>query len=605
MSDASLTPSLDPELAELTSVVLAKQSDQEAAMNAPTLAPSALPSSSPSPSPSPSASASASASAVAATVRTTAAVFYVDPLHGSPANNGVTLSTAWQRLDAVMAAGKTFVPGDQILLARGHHGAVVVSGVSSSLAAAAPAAGAGEPGMVGAASTVVTIAALRGHTPILQSLVFTGAAANWSVVGPMCITRQAAIVAASHAAGVSVDNTCSHISLSRLSLYSMQDSSAWTAAQWLANRVPMYFNAPYVTVADCHVYNGGNFQADFGAASITATRVILENFPSDAMDLKGAAPTIAGCAIYGSRKVNGNHNDLCQVWARNDGVFAGNYLAAYVDPRQAFLAKPGVCSDCQGFGAYDGMKAGWTVVDNIVRVDHPIGIWFLGAKDCVFANNTVLRCGPTTYFTGPPSATAMRRPCVFVGGSKPLDPATGLPLGPSYGGNVVVNNIAEQYYIPAATGGQANNVTVDGTKLASMFVAPAPPTMDVHIRGGTAAAAALQTGSAAVHGMPVRALVDYDGVALPKSGACTVGALQANTTYHGFVSEPRTVTAAVQTPLGVDVAWTGVAGDRCYAVLANGKRVGLQRTGCTSWFVIGGTTSGVTYTVETLPVVSL
>jgi hypothetical protein len=77
--------------------------------------------------------------------------YYVVPSSGSMSNSGTSLAKPWSTLQAVFGAGKRFAPGDEILVARGHHGAVVITGNyavgprtrSARAATTAPLAGAG------------------------------------------------------------------------------------------------------------------------------------------------------------------------------------------------------------------------------------------------------------------------------------------------------------------------------------------------------------------------------------------------------------------------------------------------------------------------------
>jgi len=61
-----------------------------------------------------------------------AAAYYLDPASGSLSNPG-TVSEPWPSLEAVAAAGKIFVAGDELILRPGFHGSPTIRGQNSGL----------------------------------------------------------------------------------------------------------------------------------------------------------------------------------------------------------------------------------------------------------------------------------------------------------------------------------------------------------------------------------------------------------------------------------------------------------------------------------------
>jgi hypothetical protein len=519
--------------------------------------------------------------------------FYVDPLTGSMANTGLSRDAAWSTLAEVFKAGTVFQGGDTIELARGYHGAPVVRGTI---------AGDGPP---------VRIVARAKHTPLVQSLSFSRAA-GWDVVGPLTTTKVATPPrhpdAGLRRGGAVIDNTCAAITLRQVSIYGGQDSTGWTASRWLAIRTPaIYADAPRVTIDRCHAYNLDGVFTDYKCADAVIQDSIIENFSSDGLGLRGAAWTVRGCAIFGSHKVDDNHNDGAQAMARNNCTFVGNFVAAYVNPLQRFLAKPGVASDMQGFGAFDGPKRDWLVANNFFMQDHPIGCWGHDVPNWDVLMNTVLRCGPTTFFTGAARKGAVpQRPSIALTGPKVVDWRRETPVS---GGCRVVGNIVEQLVVPEANVASAPNCVLGAKHLRAYFVSPAAPSLDLHLKPAGVAALTIRL----PFDLPPAAAVDFDGQPIV-GRVVAAGALQPNAAYTPFVRRECTGVETVPIALGVDVSWDAPPPSEAgggfhnrvpsYEVVCDGKRVGLQRTGATTWFVIGGKATDV-YRVFTLPRISM
>ncbi len=492
-------------------------------------------------------------------------VYYVDPAFGSMAYDGRTRATAWSTLAEVMRSGKTFAGGDVIVLLRGYHGAPKISGVNSS---------------------DVVIRALPGHTPLVRSLVFHNAT-HWDV-GSIVVTASATprghpdeedrasgvdlTIATSSAAPAP---TCSYITLRDTSLYSVQDSSSRTARQWQAASTGIAVYATNYSLINCHVYNGGGIQLGYHSHMGRVVNCVIENFSTDGAGLKAGNVLFAGNCIYGSHKVNGNHNDLFQCWAASNVVFKHNFLAAYVNPAQRFTVAPFV-SDCQGMGGYDGWKRNWLIQGNVVKVDHPIGIWHLGVKpNMVIVHNTVVRCGSSL-------AIGKRRPCIHVEASK-----SGAPSSGAY----VANNLCESYELTSGIELNRGNMTVAPGGFHAMFVDWGRN--DLRLRPGCSAVGKGTTSLPAF----IQPSTDQLGSPYvdPKTKLADCGAFAVASSSGAAASAPwimrpaapfgRDVVSATLVPgLGVDVAWNPVAGDKSFVVMFDGKKVGTVRTGLGVFF---------------------
>ena len=356
---------------------------------------------------------------------------------------------------------------------------------------------------------------------------------------------------------------CSDIVLDSVTQLCGQSSAGWSVAQWIRARSSggIHIYGRNITVRNCHVYNAAGVYINFHSTGATIHKTIIENFCSDAMNIKASRARVEQCIIVGSLKVDGNHNDLCQAWDSSDVVFKGNRLVAYRGAPGPFTAR-----DVQGLGAFDGWKRGWEVTNNLVATDHPIGIWIQGDDKCIVGNNTVIRCGPALWFARQPTS-------ILLGPHK---------SGAVKGGSQVYNNLAEAYRLTGSGAlARANQVLKPGAMATTFVAAP----IDVHLRDTAAAARGTGSGAAIATAPPS---VDADGVPRPTSGAVDAGCLQFSAAY----TPPRPTpffptTSIVAVPgLGYDVAWAPLGPYRSIQIcIAGGPAVALCRTGRTCFFV--------------------
>jgi parallel beta-helix repeat protein len=259
------------------------------------------------------------------------------------ANPG-TSASPWSTLAEVFAAGKTFQPGDRIYLRRGDHGTLTVSGINT-----------GD----------VFIQAAPGHTPTVRLTLLN--AQHWYFKGLSILAR---VVIDTQTNENSHDNTFENCYL---------PNGGFAV---FSNRITLRGN---------HIRNGGihfGYHSNSGLVSGNT----IEDFYSDAMNMKGNYNVFEYNLVMNAHKVSGNHNDMFQGWGSKGNVLRGNEFRAYTDPNQPDLASPGL-SDVQGIGLFDNWFEDWVIENNHIFVDHAIGIWLLGGKRCKIRNNTVVRCG--------------------------------------------------------------------------------------------------------------------------------------------------------------------------------------------------------------------
>jgi hypothetical protein len=498
-------------------------------------------------------------------LRSASRQLFVDPIVGSDGGDG-SRGRPWKTLAAVAAKHMKegiLLAGDTVFLRRGYHGAPVITGRFAA------------PG--------VTVVADNGHTPCIRSLVFDKAS-FWTLSG-IVVTQLS--TPAGHAdtgngfRGIAVSSqsaeNCDNITLHQMSVYNAPHDariSTWDAATWKARAAGAAVSVFCKTFSmlNCHIYNAGGLQLGFHASPVRVVGTTIENFASDGMGVRAGGLFFENNCIMGSYSVDGNHNDLCQVWASRYVVFRNNWLIGQVNPAQRFTVKPGMTS-VQGLGAFDGWKEDWVVDGNVVMTDHPIGIWFQGYRRVKVRHNTVLRCGPATVFRS-------RLPCIHMGPSK--------SGGPSSAG-LVANNFSESYELEQGVDVNVNNVIIK-TTAASSFVDWR--TKDVRI---TATAPARGRGDVK---HSVDCPVDICGFARvgagsggsgaggSASGAVDCGAFAFGSTTSSLPwalsplkpSSRRVLSVTAVAAMGFDIAWEAHPADEAFEILFSGTRIGIART---------------------------
>lgn len=518
-------------------------------------------------------------------------VYVFDPAAGTPLSSVFPYGKAPKR---------TFAAGDVLLLRRGYHGAVSISGV-----------------IAGGGTAYVTAA--PGHTPLFRVLQLPATGTSGWDVGNLTVTPSAtppghpdnAIKAAGVFAGNAADTSkTTYVTLRSLYVYSRQfkDTLTWTAKQWGSAGCPFEVNARYCAVLDCHVYNGGSLFVGYRCMPGLIRGCVHENFAGDGSGNRQGGVIWRGNFIYGSRKVDGNHNDLFQFWGGVNTpplVYENNFLVTHPDWAQPFLDKPGV-SDAQCVGCFDGIKVNARFANNVICGDHPIGLWLLDFGPTVgVLHNTIVQCGNKgLYFNGIP-------PCISLQNSKSYqatgkgNPASGAyvynnlvhgPMGgppkkaggpPRYGytgiagagGNAAFPKLTAPF-TGVFAGWAARDLRVAGPKAVGAGVGvpiPVPPGLSPD------AARAIAAPTTDIKGNP---RVNADGVTID-AGAFSRGhppsawAMAPTAPYRRDVTAvvPFVVTGGTTPVQWYDIAWTALPGDKSFYVYVKGEVVGVVRTG--------------------------
>lgn len=297
-------------------------------------------------------------------------------------SNAGGVNQPWSTLADVFKVGKTFDKGDVLVLHRGYHGAPTITGIHSGN---------------------VFIRPKKGHTPAVRFLILQNAH-YWHIKG---LTISKSTTPKDHpdhtlnGSGLKIDdqkNENSHFNIiESCSLYTRQDSNGFTAMQWKNNKAGIAVYGKNNQLTGNHLFNGGGIQIGYHSNNTYVGHNVVENIASDAMGIRGNNCVIEHNLLMNSHKVDGNHNDLIQGWGSKGNIIRHNQLWAFTDPNQKFISNgkkvPKGISTTQGIGCFDGKFEGWVIENNLIRVDHPIGIMIINAQGCTIRGNKVFRAG--------------------------------------------------------------------------------------------------------------------------------------------------------------------------------------------------------------------
>jgi len=306
----------------------------------------------------------------AAAISAPAADYYLDPVNGQSGNPG-TSAAPFGSLESVAASGRTFSPGDTLILRSGYHGSPTIRGQNSG---------------------TVTIRPDTGARPTLKRLVLQNAT-RWTIRGleisPSFAPTFERLGMVSIAGGS--DNV-----LEDCRLFTIADASAWTATDWdtkACNGVNV--SGTRNIVRRNHLLNV-NFGIDAGntARECVIAHNVVENFSGDGLRGLGDYCVFEYNEVKNCYKVNTNHDDAFQSWSTGSSgpgtgvvrgvVVRGNRFVVYEDSNQPMRGS------LQGIGCFDGFFEDWVVENNVIITNAWHGIAFYGARNCRIVNNTVI-----------------------------------------------------------------------------------------------------------------------------------------------------------------------------------------------------------------------
>jgi len=375
--------------------------------------------------------------------------FYVDPSKGS-INNPGTITSPWNKLSNVFSTGKRFKAGDTINLYRGYHGLVNITGINTGN---------------------VYIQPVPGHTPTVKCINFKNAH-YWYIKG---LTISSSTVPFGDAdlvlpgSGITMDvmyNENSHYNtIKNCYLYTKQINTNFTKDNWANWSAGISVWGHHNTLSGNHFYNGGGIQINYHSNNSQIDNNVVENVGSDCMGLRGNYCIVENNLLMNTHKVSANHNDLIQGMGSTGNIVRNNEIRAYSDPNQPFISDAGWSSKptslpgvslTQGIGLFDGTFKSWIIEDNLIKVDHTIGIWILGPQSCTVKNNKIVRCGKNVWnVNGPPS--------IKIAMGKTGRPAIN---------NIIIGNQAEKFYLDSAGNGGVSVGTVSNNVVSNSYTAP-------------------------------------------------------------------------------------------------------------------------------------
>jgi len=427
--------------------------------------------------------------------------YYVDPVSGSMSNNG-SAAQPWSTLEAVFDyglietrdqygsiknAGGPVKAGDTILLRSGYHGDIYESVYFN--------------------DAVITIAAEPGQTPELKRFRLSGGK-NWLIRG-LTISPSAAptferVTMVSFYSRNSYDGICSDIIIENCNLYTIADSSGWSAVDWdtkACSGIILGMNGGANMIArNNHLFNV-NFGIMIQAQGSIAEYNTIENFSGDGIRATFHDVVARYNLIKNCYNVNDNHDDGIQSYLVNVGAGAvyrisiiGNIIINIENPSQP-LQGP-----LQGIGIFDGPYYDFIVENNVVITDHWHGITLQNSQNARIVNNTVFNKW-------------------WYDGSSGLKTWIEVTSDTTAGGNLVRNNIAHTFNTSGDTSVTADhNLTIERTdNAAEWFIDYA--NFNLH----TAAPSSPQVDAGSSLLAPVE---DIDGIRRPQGAAFDIGAYE-------------------------------------------------------------------------------
>lgn len=352
---------------------------------------------------------------------TRAAERYVD--RAAATDGDGSREAPWRDLQRVLDQ-RLIAPGDRLLLAGGTYGRLRVDGLDLPYQTSIEAA---------------------GDAPAIFEIIEISRSRNIALKG-MTVTsggnRQPG-----DRAHVRIDRESRDILIEGLHIYTVDDSSDWSAEEWDEKSLDGIFSeAENTEIRGNRLRNVRFGISTLGAGSIVAGNEVV-NFAGDGLRGLGDNSLFEGNVVKNCYQVNDNHADGFQSWSTGpDGrpgagvirnvTLRGNLFLNYEDFHQPYVCK------LEGIGLFNGVYEGWTIENNIIIVNNWHGISAFGMRASRIAHNTVM---DIDYFPPGPAAITV----ISVAGS---DAAKR---------NLLLNNIANEINIEGEGVESRGNVEID------------------------------------------------------------------------------------------------------------------------------------------------
>jgi len=372
------------------------------------------------------------------------ATYYCDPSTGSPQGDG-SAQHPWRTIEDVLSAkliamadaggqpvpaSSVVRPGDTILLRSGWHGVIRIP--------------------TGYNAQPITIAAEPGHAPQV-GWVEIRAGSRWVIKGltvSPSLAPQALDGRPPHSLvtlGEHGDDTSSALIVDSCFIYSVLDTSTWTADDWVhkpASGIWLGRNGRGHVARNNFVLNT-RFGINLCAPDCVAEGNVVANFSADGIratrDGQIVQYNVVKNNFVGAQDGDDNHDDGIQTFLFNAGsgtlrniVLRGNLILARETDDLPYPNR------LQGIGCFDGPLVNFTVEQNVVQVNHYHGVSLYDAQGCTIDGNVCFSRWDDRV-----------RPWVMLGQKKK-----------QAGGNTVRNNQAHSLNFKADPQVKAENNTI-------------------------------------------------------------------------------------------------------------------------------------------------
>lgn len=277
----------------------------------------------------------------------------------------------------------------------------------------------------------------RNYTVKVYSINLTNCT-NIKITGISVSSSYSSTLISKDKSGIKL-TSCINCIILNCELFSQKNTKTWTEKEWnlySASVVLLYGKGN--RILNSNIYNCGGIQVS-STNSVIAGNFITD-FPTDGSGLWSNNNLFANNRIQNSKVVNTNHNDLFQSSVCVNNYILNNVFIAYTEANMPFYN-----TAVQGFGCFDGWYKNYLIRGNFIFVDHPIGLWLMGATNCIIDSNTVRLCGMKAW-------NKRRTPCILLGPKKSGELSTS---------NTVVNNIAPHLELQEGGGLYKNNWSLD------------------------------------------------------------------------------------------------------------------------------------------------
>ncbi len=345
---------------------------------------------------------------------------YINP--ASQTEGDGSREAPWRDLQRVVDR-KLINSGDRLILAGGSYGRLHIKGLDFPERTIFEAASDGQP-------VFETIEILRSRNLVLNGLTVTSGG-------------RARPEDRSH---IRIDKHSRDITISDSRIFTVEDASGWTAADWDEKSMDGILSEAEFTEARNNLIRNVRFGiAVHGNNSVVIGNEVV-NFAGDGLRGLGDYSLFEDNVVKNCYQVNSNHADGFQSWSVGPdgkpatGVIRGvtlrrNLILNYEDFHQPYVCK------LQGIGLFGGVYEDWTIENNIVIVNNWHGITAYGLRASRIVNNTVVEID-----FSPPGPAAINI----------ISDTDGIPEMK----NLLINNIAPRYSIEGEGVDRAGNLEI-------------------------------------------------------------------------------------------------------------------------------------------------